>query len=184
MNFTRFEEAAYESDEQIKLLVLFLLFTGCRISDVSGLQVRDINLTENIPTMYLRDNSLRRLDKGGLNSNIPLVGPLLEELRKYIPPTSPEDPFLPQFGSLKSYRCQRRTKIPPLAGVKIHHFARLQVCPQTRLAQCLPQHRSYAGLWSSRIVWEWSGVQGLIALLQPITVTVHLQDMNMMCQPI
>ena len=77
-----------------------------------------------------------------------------------------------------------RTKIPPLAGVKIHHFARLQVCPQTRLAQCLPQHRSYAGLWSSRIVWEWSGVQGLIALLQPITVTVHLQDMNMMCQPI
>ena len=40
------------------------------------------------------------------------------------------------------------------------------------------------GLWSSRIVWEWSGVQGLIALLQPITVTVHLQDMNMMCQPI
>ena len=80
--------------------------------------------------------------------------------------------------------CQRRTKIPPLAGVKIHHFARLQVCPQTRLAQCLPQHRSYAGLWSSRIVWEWSGVQGLIALLQPITVTVHLQDMNMMCQPI
>ncbi len=82
------------------------------------------------------------------------------------------------------YWCQRRTKIPPLAGVKIHHFARLQVCPQTRLAQCLPQHRSYAGLWSSRIVWEWSGVQGLIALLQPITVTVHLQDMNMMCQPI
>ncbi len=105
-------------------------------------------------------------------------------------PEEPDPVFLPvevevaTSPVLALATCQRRTKIPPLAGVKIHHFARLQVCPQTRLAQCLPQHRSYAGLWSSRIVWEWSGVQGLIALLQPITVTVHLQDMNMMCQPI
>jgi integrase len=102
--FAQFEKAAFKAPEQIKLLVLFLLYTGCRISDVSGLQVRDINLTENIPTIYLRDNEIRRLDKNGLRSNIPLVGPLLEELRKYQPPENYRDAFLPQFGRLKSYR--------------------------------------------------------------------------------
>ena len=102
--FARYEKAAFKASEQIKLLVLFLLYTGCRISDVSGLQVRDVNLTENIPTMYLRDNEIRRLDKNGLRSNIPLVGPLLEELRKYQPPEGSRDSFLPQFGRLKSYR--------------------------------------------------------------------------------
>ena len=97
--FAQFEKAAFKTPEQIKLLVLFLLYTGCRISDVSGLQVRDINLTENIPTIYLRDNEIRRLDKNGLRSNIPLVGPLLEELRKYQPPENYRDAFLPQFVS-------------------------------------------------------------------------------------
>ena len=102
--FARYEKAAFKAPEQIKLLVLFLLYTGCRISDVSGLQVRDVNLTENIPTMYLRDNEIRRLDKNGLRSHIPLVGPLLEELRKYQSPEKSRDAFLPQFGRLKSYR--------------------------------------------------------------------------------
>jgi len=102
--FAQYENAAFKAPEQIKLLVLFLLYTGCRISDVSGLQVRDVNLTENIPTMYLRDNEIRRLDKNGLRSHIPLVGPLLEELRKYQSPEKPRDAFLPQFGRLKSYR--------------------------------------------------------------------------------
>ena len=90
-----------------------MLFTGCRASDASGLEVQDINLTENIPTMYLRHNQIRRLDKGGLEANIPLIGELLDELRKYAPPSNPTDPYLPRFGSLKSYRegrLKRRTE--------------------------------------------------------------------------
>jgi integrase len=118
--FARYEVAANEAEQQIRLLVLFQLYTGCRISDVAGLQVRDINLTENIPTMYLRDNIIRRLDKGGLQANIPLVGPLLEELRIYTPPTNATDPFLLRFGGLKSYRDraqQEVSKVLKRAGV-------------------------------------------------------------------
>ena len=118
--FELYRKAAYQEPEQIKLLVLFMLFTGCRVSDASGLEVQDINLTENIPTMYLRHNQIRRLDKGGLEANIPLIGELLDELRKYAPPSNPTDPYLPQFGSLKSYRdraSQEANRVLRKAGV-------------------------------------------------------------------
>jgi len=102
--FIKYETAALDAPEQIKLLVLFLLYTGCRISDAYGLEVRDINLTENIPTMYLRHNGIRRLDKDGLKANIPLIGPLLEALRNYKPSSNSTDPLLPQFANLASGR--------------------------------------------------------------------------------
>ena len=73
--FYRYEAAAHEAKDHVKLLVLFLLYTGCRVSDAYGLEVRDVNLTENIPTMYLRNNRVRRLDKDGIQANIPELCP-------------------------------------------------------------------------------------------------------------
>lgn len=102
--FRRYEAAAQEADDHIRLLILFLLYSGCRISDVYGLEDRDINLTENIPTMYLRHNSVRRLDKDGIQANIPLVGPLLDALRSYKMPSNPSDPIFPEFANIKSGR--------------------------------------------------------------------------------
>ncbi|MDE4145236.1 tyrosine-type recombinase/integrase [Phaeobacter gallaeciensis] len=102
--FKRYEAAALEADEHIKLLVLFLLYTGCRISDAYGLEVQDVNIHEEVPTMYLRHNSIRRLDKDGLTANIPIVGPLLEALKKYDAPKDRSAPLLPQFANLKSGR--------------------------------------------------------------------------------
>ena len=102
--FRRYEEAAHEAEDHVRLLLLFLLYTGCRISDAYGLEVRDVNLAENIPTMYLRHNSIRRLDKDGIPANIPLVGPLLEALRSYEMSDNPNDPIFPEFANIKSGR--------------------------------------------------------------------------------
>lgn len=102
--FRRYETAACQADDHVKLLVLFLLYTGCRVSDAYGLEVRDVNLTENIPTMYLRHNGIRRLDKDGIQANIPLVGPLLDGLRSYKMSDNPNDPIFPEFANITSGR--------------------------------------------------------------------------------
>ena len=46
--FGKYEAAADQAEDHVKLLTLFLLYTGCRVSDAYGLEVRDVNLTENI----------------------------------------------------------------------------------------------------------------------------------------
>lgn len=102
--FARYEATAMGEKPYIRLLILFLLYTGCRISDAYGLEVRDVNLSENIPTMYLRHNGIRRLDKDGIQANIPLVGPLLDALREYPLSSNPTDPVFPEFALLKSGR--------------------------------------------------------------------------------
>lgn len=102
--FLRYEAAAKEAEDHIRLLILFLLYTGCRISDAYGLEARDVNITENIPTMYLRNNGIRRLDKEGIQANIPLVGPLLDALRSYKMPSNPDDPIFPEFANIPSGR--------------------------------------------------------------------------------
>lgn len=102
--FRKYEAAAYQAEDHVKLLILFLLYTGCRVSDAYGLEVRDVNLEENIPTMYLRHNGIRRLDKDGIQANIPLVGPLLEVLRSYPISSNPSDPIFPEFANIRSGR--------------------------------------------------------------------------------
>ena len=102
--FQRYETAANKAEDHVKLLIMFLLYTGCRVSDAYGLEVRDVNLTENIPTMYLRHNSIRRLDKDGIQANIPLVGPLLEALRSYKMSEHPNDTIFPEFANIPSGR--------------------------------------------------------------------------------
>jgi integrase len=118
--FRKYEEAAYEAEDHVKLLILFLLYTGCRVSDAYGLEVRDVNLTENIPTMYLRHNGIRRLDKDGIQANIPLVGPLLEALRSYEMSDNPNDPVFPEFANIRSGRDRasaEANKVRKIAGI-------------------------------------------------------------------
>ena len=102
--FRKYEAAANEAEDHVKLIILFLLYTVCRVSEAYGLEVRDISLTESIPTMYLRHNDIRRLDKDGIQANIPLVGPLLEMLKSYEMSSNPNDPIFPEFANIRSGR--------------------------------------------------------------------------------
>ena len=72
-----------------------MIYTGCRTSEASGLQVRDIDLLSNAPNVKFRDNKIRRLDKKGLSRTVPLATPLLDALREY---DMPDDPQAPLFG--------------------------------------------------------------------------------------
>ena len=54
--------------------------------------------------MYLRHNGISRLDKAGIQANIPLVGPLLEALRNYEVSDNPTELVFPEFANIKSGR--------------------------------------------------------------------------------
>ena len=67
----------------------------------------------------------------------------------------------------KAEVCQRRSKSTPLAGVKMHHLMRFS-----------PPGQPWAGLSG---FW---GFPSFLALVETAAVAVHLQDMNVVCEPV
>ena len=63
--------------------------------------------------------------------------------------------------------CQRRSKSTPLASVKMHHLMRFS-----------PPGQPWAGLSG---FW---GFPPFLALVETVAVAVHLQDMNVVCEPV
>lgn len=100
-SFTPDELALYEqavrakAQPELQLIGLLMIYTGCRTSEASGLEVRDIDIFSNTPHVKFRDNQFRRLDKKGLSRSVPLARPLLDALRQY---DIPEDAKAPLFG--------------------------------------------------------------------------------------
>jgi len=43
------------------------------------------------------------------------------------------------FVNVQPVVCQRRTKIPPFPGIKVHHLGVAEGCPWVRTAECPPQ---------------------------------------------
>ena len=64
-------------------------------------------------------------------------------------------------------QCQRRSKSTPLAGVKMHHLMRFS-----------PPGQPWAGLSG------FGGFPPFLALVETVAVAVHLQDMNVVCEPV
>ena len=78
-----------------------------------------------------------------------------------------EHVFGAQSNDMGGTDCQRRSKSTPLAGVKMHHLMRFS-----------PPGQPWAGLSG---FW---GFPPFLALLETVAVAVHLQDMNVVCEPV
>ena len=65
-------EHALSSGSQIKLLMPLLGETGCRLAEIVGLELNDIDMTEEV--IHIRPNSIRRLKTSNSNRTLPLVG--------------------------------------------------------------------------------------------------------------
>jgi len=63
---------ALSSGSQIKLLMPLLGETGCRLAEVVGLELDDIDMTEEV--IQIRPNSIRRLKTANSIRTLPLVG--------------------------------------------------------------------------------------------------------------
>ena len=65
-------EHALSSGSQIKLLMPLLGETGCRLAEIVGLELDDIDMTEEV--IHIRPNSIRRLKTANSTRTLPLVG--------------------------------------------------------------------------------------------------------------
>ena len=65
-------EHALSSGSQVKLLMPLLGETGCRLAEIVGLELDDINMAEEV--IHVRPNSIRRLKTANSTRTLPLLG--------------------------------------------------------------------------------------------------------------
>lgn len=65
-------DKAIASGSQVKLLMPLLGETGCRLSEIVGLELHDIDMQNEL--IYIRPNSIRRLKTRNSERTLPLVG--------------------------------------------------------------------------------------------------------------
>jgi len=65
-------DKAIASGSQVKLLMPLLGETGCRLAEIVGLELQDIDMQNDL--IHIRPNSIRRLKTRNSNRTLPLVG--------------------------------------------------------------------------------------------------------------
>ena len=65
-------DKAIDSDSQVKLLMPLLGETGCRLAEIVGLELRDIDMEHEL--IHIRPNTIRRLKTRNSERVLPLVG--------------------------------------------------------------------------------------------------------------
>jgi integrase len=65
-------EHALSSGSQVKLLMPLLGETGCRLAEIVGLELDDIDISEEV--IHIRPNSIRRLKTTNSTRTLPLIG--------------------------------------------------------------------------------------------------------------
>ena len=90
-------------NNELKVIGLLMLFTGCRTSEAAGLQVKDLKLGTNLPHVIFRTSSIRRMDKSDMERAVPLLAPLLDALRGYGTPPASDAPVFPNYYTAKGH---------------------------------------------------------------------------------
>ncbi len=107
-SFTPAEYADYvaalstKKNEQMALIGLLMLATGCRTGEAAGLTIGEVKLDANIPFIEIRHNYIREVKNDASERDVPVVGSALERLRAYLSKHTkadgPKAPLFPQYG--------------------------------------------------------------------------------------
>ena len=79
----------------VKLLMPILGETGCRLAEIVGLRVEDVDLEDEV--LHIRPNDKRRLKTTGSERSLPLVGHALEAIRLVMCKSFDEECVFPQY---------------------------------------------------------------------------------------
>jgi len=67
---------------ELRWIVRMLAGTGCRLSEIVGLRVEDVDVTGNIPHLIIRPNKVRSLKTKNSERKVPLIADSLESARE------------------------------------------------------------------------------------------------------
>lgn len=95
-------------NRELGLIGLLMAFTGCRTNEAAGLAADEVRLDEKVPNVVFRSNSIRSMDKGGLERAVPIFEPLVSYLRAYqgdTITTTTENPnsFFKKYGAYRHF---------------------------------------------------------------------------------
>jgi len=97
-----YETALSKKSDEIRLIGLLMIGTGCRTKEISGLTRGEVCLDRNIPFIQIRHNHIRNVKNDNSERDVPLVGPCLDALRDYLAklPESdaPSASLFPRYG--------------------------------------------------------------------------------------
>jgi len=108
-------------NNELKIIGLLMLFTGCRTSEAAGLQVKDLKLSSNMPHVIFRTSSIRRMDKSDIERAVPLLTPILDAFRTYEIPSENDAPVFPKYYTAKGHgnaSTALRHIVRSIAGIK------------------------------------------------------------------
>lgn len=105
-SFTPDEQTMYldsldKVNDEVRLIGLLMVHTGCRLMEAGGLMFGDLKLSSNIPHINLRYNNIRSLKNKNSIRDVPLVDKALDQLRAYLSKReegSPKAPVFPRYG--------------------------------------------------------------------------------------
>jgi integrase len=93
-------------NREIGLIGLIMAYTGCRNSEAAGLTVQEVRLDETVPNLVFRTNSIRSMEKGGLERAVPVFEPLIGYLRSYHESSAgvgAKDGFFRKYGAYRHF---------------------------------------------------------------------------------
>lgn len=75
--------------------------TGCRIAEITGLRVDDVDATSDLPCIRVEANEFRRLKTESSRRLVPLVGDALEAAREALKGAGEGEMLFPEYGRLR-----------------------------------------------------------------------------------
>jgi integrase len=171
-------DKALASNSTVKLLMPILGETGCRLAEVVGLRVEDLDLKEDL--IHIRPNRARRLKTPGSTRTLPLVGCARLAVQQVLK-TSDDEWLFPQY--IHQNQCKATHASNALnKWLKADfdgptaHCLRHTMRDRLRAVECPVDMVDQIGGWSSigGAGVAWSHVPHLPPVMsEPITITVN-----------
>ncbi|MDB0053060.1 tyrosine-type recombinase/integrase [Ascidiaceihabitans sp.] len=137
-------------NNELKVMFLLILFTGCRASEAVGLQVKDLKLSSNMPHVIFRTSSTRLMDKSDMEQAVPILALILDAFRTYEIPSENDAPVFPNYYTAKGHgnaSTALRNIVRSIASIKDNdvapYSARHTLKDRTTAVSVDPSHAEY-----------------------------------------
>jgi integrase len=90
-------------NKEIGLIGLIMAYTGCRTSEAAGLALKDVKISEAVPHLIFRSNSIRRMEKGGLERAVPIFEPLLNKIIDQVSTVQTGNALFEKYGAAQHF---------------------------------------------------------------------------------
>ncbi|SEH89439.1 Site-specific recombinase XerC [Paracoccus alkenifer] len=83
--------------KELRLIWRILAGTGCRVAEVTGLRIQDVQLDDEMPHVMIRHHEGRRLKTASSVRSVPLVGDALVAVREAVGLAGTDGPLFPRY---------------------------------------------------------------------------------------